>query len=224
MDSHPFHDVPNQAAMLEAHLSAIKRHPAFSRANIVFFPERNTGHEGGHMKLIVDKFGGYTYRERSDRDFGIWTSEETKKNSAERARAAMAEGSVYLMDDFITVNQMHDKKDESERRKAMKEEFEHQLLRYKYVYSQTKTPFGKSKYTISGKTDKNGGISSSVNDDLAVCFCFLILINELIATNQLINMDYSYCPDHKSSEKTENRIEAMEINRNLYQSQKKAKL
>jgi hypothetical protein len=220
MDSHPFHDVPDQQKMLDAHFSAIKMHPYFSRANIVFIPERNTGHEGGHMKLIADKYGAYTYRERQDRDYGMWTDPQNKIDSADRARVAMAEGSVHLMKDFITVNPFHEKTNETERRTAMVDEFLNQLMRLRFVYNKSKTPFGKNQKAVSGKTDKNGNITSGVNDDLAVCFCFLILINQLIITKELKDMDYSCCPDAYETQTDIQTHESYTLNDSIHSNKK----
>jgi hypothetical protein len=204
--------------MLREHFKAIRAHPTFRNANILFFPERNTGHEGGHMELIlreVDSNRSFTYKERQDRDYGINTSRERKLMCADRARVAMAQDCVHYLSDMITVNTEHENHDVNERREAMKQEFEKQMARYKYIKKNRKTDFEQARYTVSGKTDKYGNITTAANDDLMVCFCYLIAINELLAIRQLPGMteaDYNWCADADSTETNSNMTEAFYTN------------
>jgi hypothetical protein len=184
-----------QEALFKDFIDAIKKNKWTSCAKILFFGERNTGHEIGHMSRLLSQYSNtYSYRQKTNRDFGIWTDNALKISFAMAARLEVAKGNIYYMDDLICTNRFAKcvgpkKVDE------IKHELESQAARYKFVATNPKSPHSIPRITVTGKTGKSGVVNSAFNDDLVFAFTGAIGIHEKLLLRQLENMDWSaYSP------------------------------
>lgn len=140
--------------------------------------------------ILLDFNNVFSYKQKENRNFGIWTNNEIKIAYAMAARLEVAKGNVYIMDGMISGNRYMDIEPEN-RRDFMLKELEEQGLRYRILSTKPKSPHATVKMTISGKCGKNGVRNPSFKDDLIFTFTALIGIHEKLLIRELENMDWS---------------------------------
>lgn len=190
MDSHAFHNIASQSEFFKDHIEGIRKHPWTKNAKICFFGERNVGHEIGHMQHLLANYNNtWTYKQKTDRDFGIWTDEEAKLSYAFSAQLEFAKGNVYYLENLVCANASLDI---STRREDTIKEFESQAARYKLISSDPKSPHSKARLTVSGKVGKNGKLTAGFNDDLFFAFTGAVGVHDKILRRQLENVNYNF--------------------------------
>lgn len=188
LDSHPFNRVTEIEEMLRDHIVGLKKNPWTKNSYILFFGERNVGHEIGHMQRIISEYDRtYTYKQ-PEKQFGIWTGAVEKISYAMATRREMAKKCVYYADAMVCTNRNYL---ETERRKKSVAEFEDQARRYRFITSKPKTAHSNAKLTVSGKVGKDGNINGSFNDDLFFAFTAAIGVHDKMLLKELPGMDYS---------------------------------
>jgi hypothetical protein len=183
-------DTTTQEIIFRDFILAIKKHEWLCDAKILFFGERNTGQEIGHLTdILFDYDNVFSYKQKENRNFGIWTNDEIKISYAMAARLEISKGNVYVMVNMISANRFMDV-DPDKRADAMFDMLEDQGLRYKILSNKPKNPHSGVKMTVTGKVGKNMIRNSSFKDDLIFTLTALIGIHEKLLTRDLENMDW----------------------------------
>jgi len=188
MDSHSTGTSRDASDFVTGFVDAIRAHPQMQNAWIIFCCERNMAHEAGFLTEPVLKHRNTVAIAQHDvNDYGWWTDLQTKVQAAYKARHCMAMESVGYMKDFICTNPWLDPKT---RRQITKAKFEEQLKRYKPVVTNPKDPHSTPKVTVSGKTNKEGKVSGTFNDDLMSTFCLNVYLMEMLLLRKIPNFNY----------------------------------
>lgn len=175
-----------------AHIEAIKSEESLKGARIMFFGERNVGHEIGHFQRVLAEYEmTYTYKQRADRDYGIWTDDGMKMAYAMAAQREMAKGCVHYYKNMVCSNR---ELDANTRKEVTIRDFQEQASRYRLVSSAPRTAHSTAKVTVSGKVGKDGRLNNNFNDDLFFAFTGALGVHDLLVTKRLENMDYSLVP------------------------------
>jgi hypothetical protein len=153
-------------------IEGIKRNPWLTNARLLFFCERNTGNESGHIEKALFPYGVQCIRQKEDKDPGWWTDRSLKVKYAYSARYHMVTGSVFYMKDMVCTNPFLE--DPSARLPTVTKKFSEQASRYKFTYTKPTTPFAEKKVTVSGKVNEQGKIGDGFNDDLFFTFTMAI--------------------------------------------------
>lgn len=191
MDTYPVHDTFIQEDIFRKFINSIKKHEWLCDGKILFFGERNTGMEIGHLTDILLEFSNvFSYRQKENRSFGIWTHNEIKIAYAMAARLEVSKGNVYIMDGMISGNR-YMAMEPDEKYDYMLKELEEQGMRYRVISNKPKSPHSGVRMTISGKCGKSGVRNPAFKDDLIFSFTALIGIHEKLLTRELENMDWT---------------------------------
>jgi hypothetical protein len=154
--------------LVESFIIGLRNNNWLSSAIIIFIPERNTGHESGRIEKIVMRHAkSMSYREKEDRNPGVFTTNNLKLDYATEIRDQLKMNSVFFMENFVCENPYMDK--DKRRRETQKKLFD-QLKRVRYVVKKNKTPFANENVAVSGKVNEKGNISDGYNDDLFFVF------------------------------------------------------
>lgn len=97
--------------------------------------------------------------------------------------------SVRIMSDMICSNPFVP--DENERRTTVLAKFKEQIERFRVIPTKKKQAHSKSIVTVSGKVDKEGRISGSLQDDLMMAFCMNVDIWEKLVKREIATFPYS---------------------------------
>ena len=157
--------------MLSTFVTKLRQRPIFKNSWIIYIGERNTGHESGrHAQLLEKMRKTYSLKDKPDRNYGVWTSQERKKAYGNDLREMLKDKRFVLMKNFVVVFG-DDAASEKLRRKDVQAELIGSMLRAKYVTS------GKNKKKIIGwsaKMDDDRKFDESMNDDLLVALAMTI--------------------------------------------------
>lgn len=143
--------------------------------------ERNTGYEAGSINEVLRRVDhkNIAVRERSDRDFGWWTTNNMKMGYGTTARKALGLKSVRFMDGWVCCASHGDNKlrSEDEVRTATKDEFIMQLGNVRAINKLATDPASHNRTVLSGKAGDDGKVRKDQDDDLFITFgmcCFII--------------------------------------------------
>jgi hypothetical protein len=169
---------------------AIRERPQFRDSWLVLVCERNTGHESGFLADPFKKLHpkNIAVAQYEDGDYGWWTEVGDKQKYAFKTRECMMVGAMCFMKDWICTNPWLRPE---ERHKTTRAKFEEQIKRVRPVMTQPKEPHSTPRMTISGKVDKEGKISGTFRDDLAMSLLINIYVGHMLQTNQVPNFPYS---------------------------------
>lgn len=170
-------------------MANLLRVPEHQQARICFCVERNMAHEAGFItEMVINKFPGTIgITQNPDNDYGWWTDHGQKIRYAMSLRQTFLENSIVYSDRLVCVNPFME---ESRRMTATKAKFEEQLSRYKIIASDSQSAVSTPKFSVSGKTDKDGKISRSFNDDIVFAMSMACWMATSISANTLPNFPY----------------------------------
>ena len=97
--------------------------------------------------------------------------------------------SVQIMKDLVCSNPYIDGAEN--RYKIITSKFKEQLGRWRLVQRPSKNPGSVPKFSGSGKVDKDGKISSSFQDDVAMAFFMNIFLWEQLIERNIPTFDYA---------------------------------
>lgn len=106
-------------------------------------------------------------------------------NYGRTLRSTFLQDSLVYAKKLVCVNPFLE---ESKRLSTTKSKMEEQLRRLKYVTNDVKTPLAVTRQTISGKTNKDGKISGSFSDDLAMALMINLWMCEGVIYRTLPNL------------------------------------
>lgn len=138
-----------------AHAEACRKIKNLHDATLVFSFESNLAFEAQHIVHAVQAAGIKKWcclTEGANQTLGWLTTNERKESMMFALRDAMAVGSIALSTEFFSLTQGL---------VQVKNQLENELRNYCVIVEPSKTPFGKTKKTYTGKV---GGR----NDDVAV--------------------------------------------------------
>ena len=165
--------------------------------------ERNTGYESGTINAFLHEvdyelFGERTpsrcvsVRQKKDRDFGWWTTNEIKMSYASSAQAALGTRSVRFMEGWACGSLHHTvahlPKDTV--RERMKTELLIQLNNVRVFNKEGTTPLTTKKTTISGKVDETGKVREGQNDDMFIVLGMAPFFMRMHMNRALPNFNY----------------------------------
>lgn len=151
-------------------------------------------HEAGFLANAVRKAFNHSrvsfICQRDPADVGWWTDYITKYKMAYSMRFHFSmPGGLQFADEMICCNPWLP---EDTRLKTAKDKFLDQIKRYKIVISgiSATNPTSNPRVSVSGKTNKEGRVSTSFADDLAFCISANLYLNDLLLTRQLPYFNY----------------------------------
>lgn len=178
LESHVVKSSEEQSKMVQAHIEALSKVRWLKHAKIMFVAERNSGTTAGFLcNPIYNMRNVICLKQHKDKDFGWWTTQEDKMESARAMESKFSEGSMALMQRFVCANPLVP--DELQRVKRTYTEFVSQLKKYKYI----NLPNPSIRHTknlvrsVSGKcATSDGKIQKGSNDDMVVALGMNLLI------------------------------------------------
>jgi hypothetical protein len=138
-----------------AHIQKVRTIKNLENSTLVFCLESNLAFESQHLIHAIQEAGVKKWMaltEGAGSTLGWLTTNERKEAMMFSLRDALSVGSIHLSDEFFCLSQSVVK---------MKNQLEDELRSYSVITEPSKTPFGKTKKTYSGKM---GGR----NDDIAI--------------------------------------------------------
>ena len=146
-------DPRKQFALLEEHITGLRKLPGFHTSHITVFVERNLGFEAHHHKRALGHLPGVTfYTDETHDQVGIWTSNPIKHGMAQLVVLMLSEHRIHVRKTTIM----------SRDAPAMLLKLREQMEVYSYQFKAAKDTFATDRIAISGKV---GGMK----DDIAIC-------------------------------------------------------
>lgn len=173
-------------------IDALRAHPSFVNAWLIFCCERNMAHEASYLaNVVLAERRTVCVAQKGDRDYGWWTGNVEKVQYAYRARMSIAQGSVALMRDLLSANPWRGA-DAAVRSRAMRDKFEQQLRRYRLVHlGNDANPLAPARMGVSGKVDMYGRTAAGHTDDLAFCFTFNMSLWDTLLKREVPGFEYA---------------------------------
>lgn len=195
MDAHPTQNFKDRNLLFSAHIRELRANRWTRNAHLILMCERNTGHESGNLKQILDQYPNTSaynqpskgkktminnhkgqmsddiieYFEQCEKNPGFTTDFLLKNQALVALRAKLVRNLLFYSDSCISSNPFLIKHNAKERFHSHKIELEDQMKRAKeYPTSQQKMDTQRVKMTWSAKTNNNGEIQSGYNDDMLV--------------------------------------------------------
>ena len=169
---------------------AIRRHPAFASAWIIFCCERNMAHEASFLAREVRedrRVACIAQKPNEPDDYGWWTTTRKGPVRVPHARSP-AEGSVaHARPDQRQPVQP----DASTRAATMVERFEQQMRQYRIVRLESNNPLASARIGVSGKVGLDGRQTAGQKDDLAFCFTFAMSLWDSLLQREVPNFNYA---------------------------------
>jgi hypothetical protein len=127
--------------------------------------------------------------QKDPKDIGWWTTAEVKYKMAYAMRSVFQSTAIYYADEMICANPWLD---ETNRLQITKKKFEDQLPKYKIVIAglSMNNPISTPRVSISGKTTKEGKVSSSFTDDIAFCISANLFFINMLNMRTIPNFNY----------------------------------
>lgn len=138
-----------------AHIQKVRAIKNLESATLVFCLESNLAYEAQHLIHCVQQNGIKKWcalTEGANQTLGWLTTNERKESMTFQVRDALAVGSIVFSDEFFS---------NSHGIREIKQQLQDELRNFCILVEPSKTPFGKTKKTYSGKV---GGR----NDDMVI--------------------------------------------------------
>lgn len=187
IESYPCRDHQERALLLRAHTEALRRRPWLADARILFCAERNQGDSAIFALDCLREFSNVVpLRQRPDKDFGWWTTDLTKLESADRTAQKLVEGCIAFSEELTVACPLLGA---TERERETLDEFFDQMRRYKYEGRAKKSAHGAARMTVTAKTDAEGVVREGFNDDLMITLTMNVLIWAMLSRRDMSAID-----------------------------------
>lgn len=193
MSSHPVEGAQADLEFARAFFDGLRRHPWLAGAWIVFVMERNTGHEAGHVSnlLLTRDTRAVAVRQKANKDYGWWTSNDMKIGYAAAGRTRLRTKSVAMLGSMVCTNPFADsEKTDDDLRSDMRAELSQELSRVREVSTRSDNPLATSRTTVSGKVGEDGKVMHGQNDDLFITFCMACFFTSMFIEERIPFLDY----------------------------------
>lgn len=159
---------------MATHVRALRAHECFRTATIVLVPEANLGNEAQEIgESLIGAFEKLRVVCDRDDQYGIHTNPGSPQLFVRAVSSLFSHNAISYHRDIVSANPYTDSAvTNAQRVKKARNELEKQLRAFRRVSLLPKSLVSRSRYSYTGKADKDNQRSSSMRDDLVMALLF----------------------------------------------------